>query len=253
VLQAIHLLLAFPLFVVVVAVDARWVSYALQDQYPHLLVDPESSGNADRPTSTAASASLHSASPRDYLEKIFQVPYWVQPMDEDGCRRLLGHLTSSDLQSPASDAAPSGSTAAVVIDGTQEPDVEGPATPANVSAQPVVNKPGEPDPVVNRPGVPGPTIQEPEKTPVPAGLRLEELEVTAMKELAPIIGRSPREVKRFVNVYRILKAAIPAQALPGFIGTSLHRGEFRCPMLLLAISAGIPRIGRILMHQIAST
>ena len=37
VLQAVHLLLAFPLFVAVVAVDARWVSGALQEQYGRLL------------------------------------------------------------------------------------------------------------------------------------------------------------------------------------------------------------------------
>ena len=34
VLQAVHLLLAFPLFVVVVAVDARWLAHALQSRYP---------------------------------------------------------------------------------------------------------------------------------------------------------------------------------------------------------------------------
>ena len=37
VLQAVHLLLHFPLFVVVMAVDARWVSRALKERFPHLL------------------------------------------------------------------------------------------------------------------------------------------------------------------------------------------------------------------------
>lgn len=37
VLQAIHLLLGFPLFVVLVAVDERWVSRALASEYPGLL------------------------------------------------------------------------------------------------------------------------------------------------------------------------------------------------------------------------
>src|SRR5262249_20902880 len=39
VLQAVHLLLSFPLFTVVVAVDARWISRALRDQFPRLLID----------------------------------------------------------------------------------------------------------------------------------------------------------------------------------------------------------------------
>jgi len=66
VLQAVHLLLTFPLFVVMVAVDVRWVRRALEKQYPGLLADNE----------TAASAGTAS----DYLEKIFQIPYWVRPM-----------------------------------------------------------------------------------------------------------------------------------------------------------------------------
>ena len=37
VLQAVHLLLAFPLFVVVVAVDARWLAKSLEQHYGELL------------------------------------------------------------------------------------------------------------------------------------------------------------------------------------------------------------------------
>lgn len=37
VLQAVHLLLAFELFVVVVAVDSRWLLRSLEDQYPEFL------------------------------------------------------------------------------------------------------------------------------------------------------------------------------------------------------------------------
>jgi hypothetical protein len=39
----------------------------------------------------------------------------------------------------------------------------------------------------------------------PFGLRMEEAEVQAVQQLAPILGRSPRSVKRFVNVYRLIK------------------------------------------------
>ena len=40
-LQAIHLLLYFPLFVVVVAVDARWVSRSLMVRYKELIGDEQ--------------------------------------------------------------------------------------------------------------------------------------------------------------------------------------------------------------------
>ena len=39
VLQAVHLLLSFPAFVVVVAVDARWVSQSLRIGYKDLFGD----------------------------------------------------------------------------------------------------------------------------------------------------------------------------------------------------------------------
>ena len=61
VLQAVHLLLTFPLFVVIVAVDARWLSRSLEAYYGELL-DPD------------AKAAGAAATARDYLEKIFQVP-----------------------------------------------------------------------------------------------------------------------------------------------------------------------------------
>src|SRR4029450_3168764 len=48
VLQAVHLLLTFPLFTVVVAVDARWVSRALRERFPNLLAETGMfAGNGD--------------------------------------------------------------------------------------------------------------------------------------------------------------------------------------------------------------
>jgi hypothetical protein len=85
VLQAVHLLLSFPLFVVVVAVDARWISTALSQRFPNLL----SNGHEGSATSNGATA-------RDYLEKIFQIPYWVQPMGEDAGRQYVRRLVGRD-------------------------------------------------------------------------------------------------------------------------------------------------------------
>lgn len=76
VLQAVHMLLAFRLFVVFVAVDVRWVTHALTEQHPALLA----SGDHARPT------------PGDYLEKIFQIPYWVRAVDREGSMNLLDSL-----------------------------------------------------------------------------------------------------------------------------------------------------------------
>lgn len=75
VIQAVHMLLAFRLFVVFVAVDVRWLSSSLTQQYGPLL-----QGETDQNVA---------ASPSDYLEKIFQLPYWVPNMNSDTSTQLL--------------------------------------------------------------------------------------------------------------------------------------------------------------------
>ncbi|MCX2546087.1 P-loop NTPase fold protein [Pseudomonas sp. COW5] len=75
VLQAVHLLLTFPLFVVMVAVDVRWVRKALLEHYPNLMTGNE--------------GQSQTASVSDYLEKIFQIPYWMRPMDSASSEQFL--------------------------------------------------------------------------------------------------------------------------------------------------------------------
>ncbi len=74
VLEAVHLLLAQPVFVVVVGVDARWLLRALKEHYTEMLDDPV-----------------------DYLEKIFQVSFALRPMDGPGFRRLVSDLAEEEF------------------------------------------------------------------------------------------------------------------------------------------------------------
>jgi KAP family P-loop domain len=97
VLQAVHLLLAFPLFVVVVAVDYRWVASALRAYYRGQLAD-EIDGVSGRTDKRAASDAARTiAQPDDYIEKIFQIPYWVRPIDEATGAAFLESLTGMML------------------------------------------------------------------------------------------------------------------------------------------------------------
>jgi len=99
VLQAVHMLLAFRLFVVFVAVDVRWVSHALEKHHPGL-ISSEGSGPA-------------LAAPTDYLEKIFQIPYWVRDAVGNS-RKLIESLLpplSAAADSPAPSQAPTQPTA----------------------------------------------------------------------------------------------------------------------------------------------
>jgi len=58
VLEAVHLLLAFPLFAVVVAVDPRWLRQSLLDHYPRLL-----GGNDDDKSSSRTGSLGRPATP----------------------------------------------------------------------------------------------------------------------------------------------------------------------------------------------
>src|SRR4030095_13830165 len=90
VLQAVHLLLAFPLFVVVVGVDARWVVRSLDARYRELLnVNGE---RGDSNTRDEFAEMFGDASAHDYVEKIFQVPFWVKPMSPEASRRLVHEM-----------------------------------------------------------------------------------------------------------------------------------------------------------------
>ncbi len=84
VLEAVHLLLALELFVVVVGVDPRWLQRSLRHQYRDL-----SAGN-----DPFADPYLHSM-PIEYLEKIFQIPLTLSAMEPSGYARLIGSLAAS--------------------------------------------------------------------------------------------------------------------------------------------------------------
>jgi hypothetical protein len=75
VLEAVHLLFDFPMFVVLLAVDTRWLEQSLRIRYRQLL------GKTD------------TATPADYLEKIIQVPLYLLPLDKELVRTMLTGLT----------------------------------------------------------------------------------------------------------------------------------------------------------------
>ena len=100
VLQAIHLLLAFPIFVVVVGVDARWVTRSLQESYEWLRLEDDD----DRKKETnddSDERGEQGATPHDYLEKIFQIPFWLAPMEETQCKTFIEGLTEQVRYKPS--------------------------------------------------------------------------------------------------------------------------------------------------------
>jgi hypothetical protein len=188
VLQAVHLLLSFKLFVVFVAVDVRWLSRSLESHYGQLL----------RKQGAAATA----ATATDYIEKIFQVPFWVQQMEPEGAWRLIEDRigTLLERQAPRGQAAgPGGGEGEGTDDGAE---VKG----AKVRTAKQVE---------------GESLEAP----------LNTFEREYLQSIAGALTHSPRRTLRVINVYRLIKASLPpTQAL------RLEDLDYQAVLSLLAVS-----------------
>jgi hypothetical protein len=256
VLQAVHLLLAFPLFVVVVGVDARWISRSLESRYRELL----HFGQADAAVDITEMFGV--ARSEDYLEKIFQIPLWLRRMDARTAQRMVQGLLGKHIPPPGTkndDKAPLGTPR--------------PAAPPPVrNAAPLNQSPGlgQEENVPQPLGLIGdveqsagtsatpaslPTHPTPVKTVMPnlESLEIRDFELSAIEELAPLLGRSPRALKRFVNLYRLIKAGLTPAEHNAFIRHNQDEvGGFGAVLFLLAIDTGLPRVSRAVFDAFLS-
>jgi hypothetical protein len=123
VLQLVHMLLAFELFVVVVAVDARWVEQALRQSYPWLANPPAGSAVKTAAPGAAPAAPpliepFGHVTPEDYLEKIFQIAFWLEPMTAGRAASYLTTLVRTRVATPAPEP-PAAGAAALDISSTE--------------------------------------------------------------------------------------------------------------------------------------
>jgi WD40 repeat protein len=128
VLQAIHLLLAFPLFVVIVGVDSRWLLRSLRTHYREVLGAPERRAH----DSDNSGGEHWAATPQNYLEKIFQISLCLRPMSRSGYADLvtadIGRLIEDEDRPPAdslsTEAPPPAEAQIAHEDTSSEPDME---------------------------------------------------------------------------------------------------------------------------------
>lgn len=235
VLQAIHLMLAFPLFVVVVGVDVRWVFKSLLKRYELLL----SQGSVEDKDMERFRPELSGiATPYDYLEKIFQVPFRLKPLGESAKRSYLGKLLENDLIEVVADSL--------------ETDVELVNSPDSLTESEVEENPTDQDPLAElKPLIPR-DLEELEPEPLVAELiqdaqllNINAEELLTIQTLAPIMGETPRTIKRFVNVYRFFKSN-----KRWFSVENEKRGPYREVLTLLAILQGCPGLSQVFYDQL---
>lgn len=226
VLEAVHLLLAFPLFVVVVAVDSRWVTRALAKRYGDMLADEDGAWDSK-------------ASPLDYLEKIFQIPIWVRPLGREGSRRLVASLvTPEQVTVPVTPPVPQAAMAGPkpLANSTRDPDA-----PRTVS------------PPVPQAALPLDAAREAaSESPADAArlLALTPDEQAFLAAIAPAAARSPRALKRFVNCYRLLRVRHRAADLAAFLDASRGPPPYQRVAVALALVVGAPRAARTALGRL---
>ncbi len=241
VLEAIHLLLAFPLFIVVVGVDPRWMHSAITVKYDDFLSNNVSKNHNHKftPEIKHKGMDLKQASSYDYLEKIFQIPFILKPIDKTGKNNLIESKFKSIIEQTPTEEDEN-STTNVTRDtskGTQTSvatNVSKPSATGGNASQPT------PQTATNIP-TRKQTVQEPNSEL----LEVSRKEVDFMKNISFIIGNSPRTINRYINIYRIIRTH------SGFGFTDQNELEhYYAAMVLLAFITGIPDSAKVIFSEI---
>ena len=261
VLQAVHLLLAMNLFVVVVGVDPRWLQRSLRLRYQGIM------GASDE----VEQDGFRGSTPNDYLEKIFNIPLVLPAMDKKGFSKLLrvmAYGTSKQAPSPDLSSEPAAPSVEAVVQADPAPvPSESPAPEEAQPAQPVETKPQEPTaeaaPATHEQAPAATDAAQAAATIAAAAVPLTGQEGSAVDNLAtgkqPVIQpltdrelefldelgdlvRTPRSAKRMFNLYRMLRSARSVEEASEFLGTEKHPGEYQAVAQLLAILTAHPKI-----------
>jgi len=263
VLEAIHLLLAFPLFVVVVGVDPRWLNNAINEKYKLLF---GASGNAPASKTEADETALSgSATSYDYLEKIFQIPFCLKPITTTGRENLVGYLLKDEMaeikKQPATEAAQS--TPPAVTNGVNSTTAEQPGDPIDTPTPIPATAPLSENisVVAVTPKEPTPSLQEPASehqqdeakkeiqiTEITQKLTFTEDELKYMKKLSPVFGTSPRTINRFINIYRIIKSHKSLK-----VSAEYDRNDYGPILILLSIVIGFSSVAQPFIEKLTST
>jgi hypothetical protein len=207
VLQALALMLQLKLFVAVVAVDARWLNASLRIHFKALLDAQAMTG------------------PEQFLEKIFQIPFWLPPMQAGAANRFgafVAHLVPEAVAPPPATMPVSESW----LEGTT-PAERGPWTSQAAIDPDELPQPGD----TNR-------FAHASKADRVASVQLTEPELAILSALAPLAGGTPRAVKRFVNLYRLARADRQGDALRAFLGQVGDAPEFAFLAFAMAWKCG---------------
>jgi predicted nuclease with TOPRIM domain len=170
VLEAVNLLMAFPLFIVIVGVDPRWIKNSLLRKYNFQFTN-----NLENITDNNESETID---PIQYLEKIFQIPFHIKEAKDESIKDMIRNLANSNSATENS----------ITVEEIKENFVDSSNIFHNKNNFSLINN------------------NEYITSIIPESLTFSEKEISLMQDMSEVIGTNPRAIKRFVNVYRVIKA-----------------------------------------------
>lgn len=176
VLEAVQLLVKTELFVVILAIDVRYVTRCLEDKYKGVL------SRQDQPSGL------------DYIEKIIQLPYRIRPAAADAVAHFLAqNMKVYDKQNENKEDHDGNKKEHKSVDSDQ-------AKPDNNTSE---NTTTNINPSSVLPDALSPTSQI---SAIPyRALRFDSEEHTMLSGCCYQVGISPRAMRRQLNVFKILK------------------------------------------------
>jgi hypothetical protein len=249
VLQAVHLLLALDLFVVVVGVDPRWLLHSLRQQYQQTLATERAiaEGDAER---------LWASTPGDYLEKIFNIPFVLPTMTPETFESLIESLAASSTEAyragPGGNSAESSTDEVAGLNSAREVSDAETATGGSPTGVPSVPAPAAQQTATLLHAEAGSEVAAHEAasagadgkgitTPIPRPRPLTEGELNLIYALAPMVG-TPREAKRLFNLYRMLRSTRNLSDASRFLGGARESGQYQAAAVLLGLLTAYPRL-----------
>ncbi|HCA09883.1 P-loop NTPase fold protein [Chryseobacterium sp.] len=178
VLEAVNLLMAFPLFVVVVGVDARWIKNSLYKKHAiHF--------------DYTSSQEVIDAS--NYLEKIFQIPFHLKEAKDSNVKDMILNLAQHNTMKKSVESNQ------ILIRENSNNIIKNDINEYN--SEQLVDH----DFDIEEKSEENSNTENLDKFE-PESLVLTDTEVVLMQNMSEIIGSNPRCIKRFINTYRIIKA-----------------------------------------------
>ncbi len=182
VLEAVQLLLSTKLFIVVLGLDTRYVTRALEKEYKEIL--------------------QHEGDPSglDYIEKIIQIPYRVRPIEKDNLQIYLkGQMEFEQLSTDARDKALKNGSAS---QPGQQAVAGSDTAPADKSSTPAGSEKDIPKAEV------GDKLETPKPEEVELDAAVIQFKQEDLEDLTACcqkIALTPRGIKRLVNVLKLMK------------------------------------------------